>query len=69
MFIQVEGLREIILLGYYQSNDHLSGFIDQMKREFGVSIRYFITYLSPFTNFLFGLILLSFSVISFERHK
>ncbi|XP_065052127.1 mannose-1-phosphate guanyltransferase alpha-like isoform X2 [Rhopilema esculentum] len=41
---KVEGLTEIILLGYYQSNEHIAKFIEEMKKEFNIPIRYLQEY-------------------------
>eukprot|EP00794_Sanderia_malayensis_P017504 gene17504-19254_t len=41
---RVENLTEVIILGYYQSNEHLSEFIEQMRREYEIPVTYFQEY-------------------------
>ena len=36
---QVEGMREVILIGFYQPNDALNRFISQAQSQFKIQIR------------------------------
>ncbi len=36
--LQVEGLTEVILLGYYQLNENLAEFVEQMKKKFSIPV-------------------------------
>lgn len=39
-FFQIPDLKEIILIGFYQSSESLSRFIQNAQQEFNIPIRY-----------------------------
>lgn len=39
-FFQIPELKEIILIGFYQSSESLSKFIQNAQHEFNIPIRY-----------------------------
>lgn len=41
---QVDGMREVILIGFYQPNDALNKFINQAQQQFKIQIRYLQEY-------------------------
>ncbi|KAL4218726.1 hypothetical protein ACF0H5_021314 [Mactra antiquata] len=41
---QVEGMKEVILIGFYQPNDSLNRFITQAQQQFKIQIRYLQEY-------------------------
>lgn len=43
IFFQIPELKEIILIGFYQSSESLSKFIQNAQHEFNIPIRYILT--------------------------
>lgn len=38
--LQVNEINEVILLGFYQLNEQISRFVDDMKRKYKINIRF-----------------------------